>query len=50
MLTPRIWLLKDWLLTKHRMRARLKFIRDFRYYRSRGYPLKASLFMSRNTL
>ena len=49
-LTVLIWLLKDWLLTKARMRARLKFIGDFRWHRSHGHTLRAAYFLARNTL
>ncbi len=45
-----LWLFKDWLLTKHRMRARLKFIGDFRWYRRRGHTFRSAYFLARNTL
>jgi hypothetical protein len=45
-----VWLFKDWLLTKQRMRARVKFIGDFRWYRSRGHTMRSAYFLARNTL
>ena len=45
-----VWLFKDWLHTKARMRARIKLFGDFRYHYARGNTLKAALFLARNTL
>jgi len=50
MLTLRIWLLKDWLATKARMRARLKFLHDFNYHYEQGHTLRAAWFLARVTL
>lgn len=45
-----LWLFKDYLLTKARMRARIKFIGDFRHHYGRCRSLKAAFFLARNTL
>jgi hypothetical protein len=50
LLTIKIWLLHDYLQTVHRMHARVKFVRDFEYYRSKDHTLQSAYFLARNTL
>ena len=50
MLALMVRLFKYWLRTKQRMRAMVKFIVDYRWYRSRGHTMRSAYFLARNTL
>lgn len=44
------FMIADWKQTLRHMRYAFKFVREYFYFRQRGFPVRASIWNARNTI